>query len=84
VDGCPDEGYYDTRLTGHWPAQTKVEVTMLKAARHWGRKNSVVNDPLGEQGRNPLYVGLSSAWGSMDGDRMYSPFVVGGLPNWGL
>jgi len=36
--------------------QVKVEGTMLKAAWHWGRDCSVVNDPVGE----PLYVGLLS------------------------
>jgi hypothetical protein len=44
------------------------------AAWHWGSDSSVFNDPLGEQGRTPLYVGLLSAWGSLDGDRMFSPF----------
>jgi hypothetical protein len=42
----------------------------LKAAWHWGRDSSVVN-PLGEPGCNPLYVGLLSAWGSVDGDLMF-------------
>jgi len=39
-----------------------------------GSKSSVVNDPLGEPGRTLLYVGLPSAWGSVDGDRIFSPF----------
>jgi len=34
----------------------------------------VVNDPLVEPGRTPLYVGLPSAWGSVDGDEMLVPF----------
>jgi len=50
-----------------------VEGNALKAAWHWGSDNSVVNDPLGEPGRTPLYVGLRSAWDSVDGDRMFSP-----------
>jgi len=34
----------------------------------------VVNNPLGEPGRTPLYVGFPSAWGSVDGDSIFSPF----------
>ena len=53
----PDEGCYDTGwLTGLWSTQVKVEGIVLKAAWHWGRDCSVVNDPLGEPGRTPLYV----------------------------
>ena len=52
---------------------------MLKAAWYWGRDSSVLNDPLGEPGRTPLYVGLPSTWGSVDGDQIFSPFFVGGL-----
>ena len=40
---------------------------------HWGRDSSVVNDPLGEPGHTPLYVGLPSAWGSVGGDLMFFP-----------
>jgi hypothetical protein len=32
-----------------------------------------VNDPLGKPGCTPLYVGLPSMWGSMDGDLMFFP-----------
>jgi len=39
---------------------------MLKAAWHRGSDSNVINDPLGEPGHTPLYVGLSSAWGSAD------------------
>jgi hypothetical protein len=39
-----------------------------------GSDSSVVNDPLGEPGRTLLYAGIPSAWGSMEGDRMFSPF----------
>jgi len=48
---------------GLWSTQAKVEVIMQKAAWHWGRDCSVINDPLGEPGRTPLYVGLPSTWG---------------------
>jgi hypothetical protein len=73
--GYPDEGYYDAHwLTGPWSTQVKVEVIVLKGSWHWGSDSSVVNDPLGEPGRTPLYVGLPSAWGSVDGDRIFSPF----------
>jgi hypothetical protein len=52
-----------------------VEGIALKTAWHWGSDSSVVNDTLGEPGRN----GLPSAWGSMYGDGMFSPHLVGGL-----
>ena len=51
---------------------------MLKAAWHWGKDCSVVNDPLGETGRTLLYVGLLSTWGSVDGYQMFSPFFLAG------
>ena len=71
----PVEGYYVTHwLTGLWSTQAKVEGIVLKAAWQWGTDTSVVNDPFGEPDRTPLYVGLPSAWGSVDGDRMFSPF----------
>jgi hypothetical protein len=52
---------------------------VLKAARHWVSDGSVVKDPLGEKGRTPSYVGLPSAWGSVEGDCGYFPLFVGGL-----
>jgi hypothetical protein len=52
---------------------------VLSAAWHWGRDSSVVNDPLGEPGRTPLYVGLLSVWGSVDGDHIFSQFFAGGF-----
>jgi len=76
----PDEGCYDTHWqTGLWSTQAKVEGIVLKAAWHWGRDCSVANDPLGEPGRTPLYVSLLSMWGSVDGDQVFSPLLVGGL-----
>jgi len=42
-----------------------------------------VNDPLGEPGRTPPYVGLPSAWGSVDGDLMFFP-ICRRAPFWGL
>jgi len=66
-------------LTGLWSTQAKVEGIMLKAAWRWGKECSVINDPLGEPGRTPLYVGLPSTWGSMDGDQIFSLFFVGWL-----
>ena len=80
-----DGGCYDTRwLTGLWSTQVKVEGIMPKAAWHWGRDNSVVNDLLGEPGRIPFYVGLLSAWGSVDGDLMFFLYVCRRDPFWGL
>ena len=51
---------------------------MLEAAGYWGIDSSVVNDLLGEPGHAPLYVGLPSAWGSVDGDRVFSPISLEG------
>ena len=83
--GYPVEGCYGTScLTGLWSTQTKVEGIMLKAAWHWGSGSSVVNEPLGEPGHTPLYVGLPSVWGSVDSDLMLSLHFVGELLNWGL
>jgi hypothetical protein len=52
---------------------------VLKAAWHWVRDCSVVNDPLGEPGCTLLSVDLPSAWGFVDGDLIFSPHFVGGL-----
>jgi len=56
---------------GLWSTQAKVEGIVPKAAGHWGRDSSVVNHPLGEPGHTPLYIGLLSVWGSVDGDLMF-------------
>ena len=70
----PVEGCYDTRwLTGLWSTQTKVEGIVPRAAWYWGRDSSAVNDSFGEPRRTPLYVGLPSAWGSVDSDLMFFP-----------
>jgi hypothetical protein len=66
-------------LTGLWSTQAKVEGIVLKAAWHWDRDCSVVNDPLGEPGRTQLYVGLPSTWNSVDGDQIFSLFFMGRL-----
>jgi len=50
-----------------------VEGIVPRAAWQWGRDSCDINDPLGEPGHTPLYVGLLSAWGSMDGDLMFFP-----------
>jgi len=60
---CAVEGYYVTRcLTGLWSTQTKVEGNVRKATWHSGSNSSIVNEPTGEPGRTPIYVGLPSAW----------------------
>jgi len=61
-------------LMGLWSTQAKVESIVLKDAWHWVRDSSV-NDPLGEPGRTPLYVGRSPAWGSVDSDLMFFLYV---------
>ena len=64
---------------GLWSTQAKVEGIVPKAAGHWGRDCSVLKDPPGKPSLTPLYIGLPSRWGSVDGDQMFSPFFVGGL-----
>ena len=61
-------------LMSLWSTQDKLEGIVPRAAWHWGRDSSVINDPLEEPGCTLLYVGLPSAWGSMEGDLMFSPF----------
>jgi hypothetical protein len=68
---------------GLWSTQAKVEGIALKAAWHWGRDNSVVNNPLGEPGCTVLYVGLLSVWGSVDVDLMFFT-ICRRAPLWGL
>ena len=76
------EGYYDTRwLTGLWSTQAKVEGIVLKAAWRWGSNINVFNEPLVEPGLTPLFVGLPSAWCSLEGDHMFSSYFVGQLLN---
>jgi len=71
--GNPVDGYYDTRwLTGICSVQAKVQVLVLKATWHWDNNSSIVYDPLGETGRTPLYAVLTSAWGSVESDHMFS------------
>jgi hypothetical protein len=70
VEGC----HYAHWLTGLWSTQAKVEGIVLKAAWYWGSDSGVINDPLGEQGHTPSYVGLLSMWGSVNGDLIFSPF----------
>jgi hypothetical protein len=57
-------------IVGLWSNHMKVEGIVLKAAWYWGRDCNVVNDPVGEPGHTPLYVGLLSMWGSEDGEKM--------------
>jgi hypothetical protein len=68
----PVGGCYDTHwLTRVWYTQAKVEDIVPRAEWHWVRDSNVVNDPLGEPGRTPFYVGLLSAWGSVHGDLIF-------------
>jgi len=53
--------------------QGKVEGIVLKAAWQWGSNSSVINDPLGDPGHIPLYVGFLYMCCSMDSDRMFPP-----------
>jgi len=69
------EGDTLLRVMGLWSTQVKVEGIVLKAAWPWGSDSRVINDPLGDPGRIPLYIGLPSAWGSVDSDRMFSPLL---------
>ena len=71
VGSCNDRCW----LMGPWSTQAKVEGIVPWAAWHWGRDSSVINNPLGEPGHTPLYVGLPSAWGSVDSDLMFFPIL---------
>ena len=62
------------RLMGLSSTQAKVEGIVLKAAWHCGSDGSVVNGPLVEPCRTPLYVGLLSTWGSVDGHLCFRRF----------
>jgi hypothetical protein len=85
VEGNPVGGYYDTCWpVGLWSTQAKVESIMLKAALQWVSNSNVVNDPVGEPGCTPLYVGVLCVWGSMDSDHMFSPHFVAEFLKWGL
>jgi len=70
-------------LMGVASTHAKVEGIVPRAAWHWGRDSSVVNNPLGEPGHTPMYVGLPSAWGSVDGDYMFF-HICRRVPFWGL
>jgi hypothetical protein len=57
-----------------------TECVTLSAIKY----NSNLYTSLGELGRTPLYAGLQSAWGSVDGDLYVFPHMyVGGLLFWG-
>jgi hypothetical protein len=56
---------------------------VLRVAWHWGSDITVVNDPLVEPGRTTFYVSLPFAWGSVDGDRMFTSQFTEGLLSWG-
>jgi hypothetical protein len=64
---------------GLWSTEAKVEGIVPRAAWHWGSDSSAVNDPPGELGHTSLYVGLLSAWGSVDSDCMFSSHFLEGL-----
>jgi hypothetical protein len=60
---------------GLWSTQAKVGGFVPGAAWHWGRDSSVINDPLGEPGHTPLYVGLPSVWDSVDSGLIFFPIL---------
>jgi hypothetical protein len=71
-------------LTGLWSTKAKVEDIALKAAWNWGRDSSVLNDPLGEPGGIPLYVGLPSMMVLRGRCQNIFPVFRGRAPYWGL
>jgi hypothetical protein len=72
----PVGGCYNTHWqTGLLSTQAMVEGIIPRAAWHWNRNSSVINDPLGEPGCTPLYVGLLSVWGSVDSDLIFFPIL---------
>jgi hypothetical protein len=70
VEGCCGRHW----LTGLLSTQTKEEGIVLRSARHWGRDRSVVNNPLVALTCTQLYLGLPSAWGSVDDNLMFSQY----------
>jgi len=75
VEGIPCWGLLRHTLTDG-ALVYPMEGIVLKAAWHWGRDATVVNDPLGEPGHTLLCVGLPSAWVSVSGDLMFFPICV--------
>jgi hypothetical protein len=76
VKGIPCYGLLRHVLIGLRSTQCKLERIVLKAAWRWSSESSVVNDPLEEPEGTPLYVGIRSAWGSVDGEYTFSPHSV--------
>jgi hypothetical protein len=62
---------------GLWSTQAKVEGIVQKAARHRGSDSSVINNPLGEQRRTTMYVGLLSSGGPWTVTLYFPHFGVG-------
>jgi len=54
---------------GLWSTQATVKGIMMRAAWHWGRNSSVVNDPPGEPGPLPT-------WGSVINSTPHPYFMV--------
>jgi hypothetical protein len=50
-----------------------MEGIVLKATWHWGSDSNVINDPLGEPGRTPLYVDHLFLWSLVDGEHIFVP-----------
>ena len=63
-------------LTGLWSIQAKLEGIVPRATWHWSKISTVINVHLGVPGRTPLNVDLPSAWGSFDGELVFSHFIV--------
>jgi len=77
-------GCYDTCwLTGLWSTQTKVEGIVPRAPWHWVEIAVLLTIPLGKQAALPLYVGLPSAWDSLNGELIFFP-IRRRAPVWGL
>jgi len=71
-----------------WPVNNKITTIKgyLIVFSQWGEKKTTLHicmQTLGEPGRTPLYVGLLSAWGSVDSDLMFSS-ICRRAPFWGL
>jgi hypothetical protein len=74
VEGMPVEGYYDTLADqGFYLPKISWKVLCRRLHDTGVVNSSIVNDPLGEPGCTPLYVGFPSAWGFADGDRILFP-----------
>ena len=70
----PDEGCYDKLDSAALVYQSQGGRYRAQGCMTLGSDSSIVNDPLGEPGRTPMYVGLLSTWSSEDVEQVFCLF----------